>query len=250
MPGALEMYTGGTDEEVGDDELQLAVPWAIYGVAASGDRSLAQIFREEHTSPLPTELRNVLDAQLSAWLTVWDVRRVERGVGVEVTDLLSGEERFVHEISGSTTLSARDVLLTTDHFDVLVPDRSTLLARVCTIAGAGEPDIGDSDRDETTIMVTKPGNATMKSWDNAIIGRIVIEGNRMRVVPRCKAHATRQRARPIARGGPALACSESTDPCAPGPGRHSLAISLAVFVKGRNPYPYMSASKVSLLQLS
>ena len=65
-------------------------------------------------------------------------------------------------------------------------------------------------------------------------------------VPRCTAHATRQRARPIAHSAPALACSESTGPCAPGPGRHSPAISLAVFVKGRNPYPWMSASKSSL----
>jgi hypothetical protein len=268
LPAAFEMYTDGTDEEIADAELQLAVPWAMFSVAAAiGELSLAQTFREEHASRLPLEIREVLDAQLSAWLTVWDVRRVERGVGVQVTDLLSGEERFVHEISASATLSVRDVLLgrvvdiggisffggmhpsplgpadadvvvreirrlchvrtrpvvperlrlptielalitvwrgvveqrntrpaprltntdgepvllTTDHFDVLVRDRSMLLARLSAIAGAEEPEVSDSDRNETTITITKPGNAKMKSWDNTIIGRIVIKGNRMRI---------------------------------------------------------------------
>jgi hypothetical protein len=261
------MYTGDPDEEIGDAELQLAVPWAMYSVAASGGRSLAQMFRDEHPSRLPIEIRELLDAQFSAWLTVWDVLHVERGVGVQVVDLLTGAERFVREISASATLSAgsvllgrvvdiggvsifggihpsplgpadadvvvreirrlcrvrtrpvaperlrlpdielaligiwRDVveernthpapkltntdgdplLLTTDHFDVLVPDRATLLARLGTFVGAEEPQAGDSDSEETIITITKPGNAKMKSWDNTIIGSIVVKGNRMRV---------------------------------------------------------------------
>jgi hypothetical protein len=56
-----------------------------------------------------------------------------------------------------------------------------LLARIATLAGAEEPDVSDSDDGETIITVTKPGNAKTKLWDNTIIGRIVIKGQRMRV---------------------------------------------------------------------
>lgn len=262
-----EMYTASADEPIGDAEFQLAVPWALYSAAAGDGVPVAQAFREERGSGLSTETRSLLDAHLRAWLGIWDVLRVERGVGVEVADLLSGEERFVHEVSGSETLSVRDVilgrvldvgsvsifggihpaplepreadvvvreirrmsrvrtrpvtperlrlpqietalidiwrgiveqrrtrpapqitntdgdplLLTTDHFDVIGPDHATLLSRISTFAGAEEPQAGDSDDGETIITITKPGNVQMKSWDNTIIGRIVIKRNRMRV---------------------------------------------------------------------
>ena len=263
----LGTYARDPDEEIGDAELQLAVPWAMYSVAAGDGVPLAQRFREDRDSRLPPEMRNVLDAHLRAWLGVWDVLRVERGIGVEVTDLLSGESRFVYEISGSKTVNIRDVilgrvldvgsvsifggihpqplepreadvvvreirrmnrvrtrpvaperlrlpeietalidiwrdivqqrltrpapqvsntdgdplLLTTDHFDLVGSDRATLLARLGTFAGAQEPEVSDSDGEETIVTITKPGNAQMKSWDNTIIGRIVIKGSRMRV---------------------------------------------------------------------
>lgn len=262
-----EMYTASPDEPIGEAEFQLAVPWALYSATAGGGVSVAQTFRDEHESGLSTETRNLLDAHLRTWLGVWDVLRVEHGVGVEVADLLSGEERFVHEVSGSETLSIRDVilgrvldlgsvsifggihpaplepneadvavreirrinhvrtrpvaperlrlpdteialidmwrrvvaqrltrpapritntdgdplLLTTDHFDVIGSDHATLLARLRTFTGAEEPQAGDSDDRETIITITKPGNVQMKSWDNTIIGRVVIKANRMRV---------------------------------------------------------------------
>lgn len=262
-----EMYTASPDEPIGEAEFQLAVPWALYSAAVGDGVSVAQTFREEHESGLSTETRNLLDAHLRAWLGVWDVLRVDRGVGVEVADLLSGEERFVHEVSGSETLSIRDVilarvldvgsvsifggihpaplepreadvvvreirrmnrvrtrpvaperlrlpeietalidiwrgiveqrltrpapqvsntdgdplLLTTDHFDVTGSDHATLLARLGTFTGVEEPQASDSDDGEMIITITKPGNVQMKSWDNTIIGRIVIKANRMRV---------------------------------------------------------------------
>ena len=267
LPAALDLYVGGTGEEVGETELQLAVPWAMFSADAGNGISMAQTFRDEHPSSLPSPLREMLDAQLNAWLGLWDVRSVERGVGMQVTDLLSGEERFVHEISGSAAIGVRAVilgrvvdiggvtifggihpnplepmdadiavreirrmcrvrtrpiaverlrqphielalidtwrdiaerqrtrpapritntdgdalLLTTDHFDILTPNHSTLLARVATFAGAEEPDVNDADNDETIITLTKPGNTQMVSWDNTIIGRIVIKGRRMRI---------------------------------------------------------------------
>jgi hypothetical protein len=91
------------------------------------------------------------------------------------------EERNTHPAPKLTNTDGDPLLLTTDHFDVLVPDRATLLARLGTFVGAEEPQAGDSDSEETIITITKPGNAKMKSWDNTIIGSIVVKGNRMRV---------------------------------------------------------------------
>jgi hypothetical protein len=267
LPAAFDLYVGGTGEAVGDAELQLAVPWAMFNAEADDGITMAAMFRHENATRLPKELRELLDAQMNAWLGIWDVRRVERGVGMQVTDLLSGEERFVHEINGSEAIEVRAVilgrvvdvggvtifggihpnplepmdadivvrevrrlcrvrtrpiaverlrqprielalidtwrdiaerewtrpapritntdgdplLLTTDHFDVLTSGHSALLARIATLAGAEEPDVSDSDDGETIITVTKPGNAKTKLWDNTIIGRIVIKGQRMRV---------------------------------------------------------------------
>lgn len=264
---ALLAYTGEPDKTVEDAEVQLAVPWSMYNFPVSErEASLAQIFRDEGAARLSSELRDLIDAHLRSWMGVWEVQRVDRGVGVSVTDLLTEEERFVHEISGSRTLNVRDALLgwvtdadgisffggmhpaaleprdadavvrairrlcrvrtrpvkperlrelpmqlaliyfwrelveqrrarpaprlentdgdplvfTTDHFDVLANDRSTLLSCLTTLPGAQEAEVGEDDRDETVITITKPGNSRMKSWDNTIVGRVVIRGRRLR----------------------------------------------------------------------
>ena len=48
---------------------------------------------------------------LFAWLGVWEVLEVEPGTSVTVRDLLSGEQRRVHEVRGSAMLVPRDALL-------------------------------------------------------------------------------------------------------------------------------------------
>ena len=99
---AAAAYTAAADPELGDDELQLAMPWAFHafpwGPAAE---SLAGTFRREQGRRLLPEMRALLDAQLEAWCSLWAVERVERGVGITIRDLLSHEERFVHERLGS-----------------------------------------------------------------------------------------------------------------------------------------------------
>ena len=275
LESALQEYIGDSDERVEDAELQLAGPWAMYGYAVTGRNiTIARLFREEGASRLPLEVRDVLDAQLAGWMTIWEVQHVQRGTGVQVTDLLTGQQRFVHEVSASKTLSARDALLgmvvdsggisffggihprplgprdadtlvreirrlchvrtrpvkteqlrepivqlamirswrsiisqlrtrpapkltntdgdplvfITDHFDILAPDHSTLLSRITSLPGA-EPEKAGPERDETVITLTKPGNARLKSWDNTIVGRVVIKGNRMRAESNSKERA-------------------------------------------------------------
>jgi hypothetical protein len=262
----LLAYTGEPGEAVEDAELQLAVPWVMYRFPVPGhEETLAEIFRDEGAARLSPELRDLIDAHLQAWMGVWEVQQVERGVGVSITDLLTGEERFVHEISGSQTMNPRDALLgwvvdsdgisffgglhphgleprdadavvrairrlcrvrtrpvkperlrnplvqlalisfwreliermrtrpaptitntdgdplviTIDHFDVLASDRNSLLSRLRTLPGAEEPEVGEDDRDETVVVITKPGNS-LKSRGNTIVGRVVIKGQRLR----------------------------------------------------------------------
>lgn len=265
---ALDAYTGGERRTVEETELQLAIPWAMFHYPLPGrGTSLAHVFDAEKARHLPPELREMLAAQLHAWLSVWEVRQVQTGVGVLVSDLLTGEERFVHEISATQFLNARTAVLaivvdggvsffgaihpqplkprdadlvvreirkmcrvrtrpvrpdrlrdpgiqlaliymwrgiverrhepqptpkltntdgdplafTTDHFEILTPDRSALLARLASFPGAQEPEEGEAGEAGTVIVITKPGNASMKSWDNTIIGRVVVAERRMRV---------------------------------------------------------------------
>jgi hypothetical protein len=115
---AIEEYAGSRDP-VEEDELQLAAPWAIFDYPVNDGPSAACIYSEDKGRRLAPDLRAVLDAELEAWLGVWEVLRVEEGVGLEVIDLLTGEERFVHEVLGSRG----------------VPHRVSILARVVDCGG-------------------------------------------------------------------------------------------------------------------
>lgn len=266
LDSALDEYAE-SEETIEESELQLAVPWALFHCPVTREGfSAARLYREEQARRLSPEMRALLDAQLQSWLGIWEVQRVQQGVGMTVRDLLTGEERFVHEISGSQGIGVRDTLLgrvvdvggmsflggihpqplpprdaeialkevrracrvrtrpvrveklrevavqlltidvwrvlaarirepkpmptlvntdgdpivmTTDHFDIVTADDATVIARLAGFPGAEEPQRDENG--ETVITITRPGNATHKSWDNTIIGRIVVAGRRMRI---------------------------------------------------------------------
>lgn len=113
---AMSEYLGYEDADVDSDliegELQLVIPWALYHYRSAADSvPMAHQMREAQGARLSPELRQLLDAQLEAWLSVWEVRQVRPGVGMSLTDLLTGEQRFVYEVSGTKGLVARDALL-------------------------------------------------------------------------------------------------------------------------------------------
>ena len=112
MKQAAEAYLGSDTAKLDDVELQLAIPWMLYHYAASADAgSMAGLMRELRANRLSPDMRSLLDAQLEAWLSVWEVQEVEPGVGVALLDLLTGAARFVHEVRGSQGLVARHALL-------------------------------------------------------------------------------------------------------------------------------------------
>jgi hypothetical protein len=57
------------------------------------------------------EERGWLEAQRRSWLTIWEITDVDPGRGLCVRDLLTGEDRQVHEVKGSRVLVKRDAVL-------------------------------------------------------------------------------------------------------------------------------------------
>jgi hypothetical protein len=89
---------------------QIVVPWCAYHAEIDG-RRIAERFLDANERRLSPAEREWLDAQLRAWLSLWEVTAVEPGAGVHVSDLLTGETRFVAERTASRTLTGRETLL-------------------------------------------------------------------------------------------------------------------------------------------
>jgi SEC-C motif len=109
--GFGEAWLGEREEDFHNDEavLQLFLPWAAWTCAVDGKR-VAQHFLDANKRQLSEEDRAWFDAQARAWLSVWEVTRVEPGT-VGVRDLLTGQKRSVLEIEGSRILVPRDTIL-------------------------------------------------------------------------------------------------------------------------------------------
>ena len=90
--------------------LQLSAPWSVYCYQVQGSTVL-EWYLQEHGQQLTRTERAWLAAQQAAWLSIWEVIEVEPGASLTLRDLLSGEERRVHEVRGSQTLVVRDTLL-------------------------------------------------------------------------------------------------------------------------------------------
>ena len=97
-------------EYLSEETLQFDVPLFMYVVPIDG-KSSAEWFAEDQGPKLDPLQRAFLNANTRAWLSVWDVTRVEPGRGVEVADLLTRETRRVREVSASRTLTPRDTIL-------------------------------------------------------------------------------------------------------------------------------------------
>jgi hypothetical protein len=105
-------FDGPFDPDEVDEEVQLLVPWGLYQYKKEEEEpSVAADFLAERGRRLSDEGRAWIAAQLQAWLSVWEVQAVEPGESVTVRDLLTHEERVVHEVSGSKTLAHRDTVL-------------------------------------------------------------------------------------------------------------------------------------------
>ncbi len=88
----------------------LAWPWSVYGFEVEGG-TIAYAYRAAHGRRCPPDERRWLDAQLAAWLSVWEVEAVDPGKTLTLYDLLSGEQRTVRDTKASEVLARRDAVL-------------------------------------------------------------------------------------------------------------------------------------------
>ncbi|MHB0971414.1 MAG: YecA family protein [Thermoanaerobaculia bacterium] len=84
-----------------DDPLfvHFVAPWSFY-VSPLRGRTLGDIYLEKKGRSLPREDRTLLEAQNRAWVSIWRIDAADADAGiVDLTDLLTGERRTVHEVS-------------------------------------------------------------------------------------------------------------------------------------------------------
>lgn len=108
---AMRVFTARGADLV-DGEMQLLGPWMLFGFVPS-DRggSAAERFQVRKGRYLMPDLRELLAAQLAAWLSPWVVEEVDPGTGAVLRDLLSGERRYVYEHLGTESLPVGVVML-------------------------------------------------------------------------------------------------------------------------------------------
>jgi hypothetical protein len=109
---AVDAYLGVERDDLPDAELGLAIPWVLHILAnEEDDRTVAEAWRERQGSRLSSDMSVLLDAYDVTWLSIWEVREVERGLGFRAVDVLTGAERFVSDVSASSTVNRFDTLL-------------------------------------------------------------------------------------------------------------------------------------------
>lgn len=92
-------------------EAQLLFRVGAYHLAVEGEKTVAQCFSEEHASTLDDTQRRWLAAQQTAWLSLWELKRIVPGEGLELRDLLTGESLWVANEAASGRLPEHGVLL-------------------------------------------------------------------------------------------------------------------------------------------
>lgn len=84
--------------------------WAFYHQVLDG-KTIAQWYLEAYDDRLAGVDRAWMEAQLAAWLSIWEIVEVEPGHSMTLLDLLTGETRLVLETSASRSLVKRDCVL-------------------------------------------------------------------------------------------------------------------------------------------
>ena len=112
MVETIDDYLDGAGQ-LDEAELQIAVPWALFVAPAPDDAiSIAEMaLRDPRAAGLDSQMLILLGDQLEAWLGIWEIEHVDPGVGMEMTDLLTKETRFVYETIGSRTAVLHDTVL-------------------------------------------------------------------------------------------------------------------------------------------
>ena len=109
---AISFYLDGESDQLPPAELPLAIPWLLHSLPVDEEgNTVADTWRRANAKRVPYEELLLLDAYAASWLSVWEVAEIEPGVGVGLVDLLTREERFVHDVSSSNSIRGLDGVL-------------------------------------------------------------------------------------------------------------------------------------------
>jgi hypothetical protein len=90
---------------------QLLMPLLAYQGPTPAGVPPAMLWARERSTALAPERAEIFAAEHRALLSIWEVLEVRPEVGLELVDLLTGERRFVHEVSGTRGMTVRMALL-------------------------------------------------------------------------------------------------------------------------------------------
>jgi hypothetical protein len=255
-----DLLDGG---ELSDAEMPLVIPWLLHNKPNAAGLTPAEEWRRHQGNRISSDEQLLLEAYDAAWVSLWEVAEVEPGTGSRLTDVLTREERFVHDVASSATLQQFDtilaivltcdgvsffgglhtqplpprfaelvtrearrmcrvrtrrvspeklrdpdtqlellalwnivvedllnqpppvmqntdgdpLLLTKDDFALEAP-RDEVARQLASLTGVQEP---EQEGGNTVFVVTKAGNPRHRSWDNTVIGRIVVSETRLTV---------------------------------------------------------------------
>jgi hypothetical protein len=109
---AIEGFFNEDIANLDDAECEFAFPAILYwDRAIRGEQSFAELW-EEHNSPaIEQDAQEYLTAFMTSYLSIWNVRHVEPGVGVGLVDALTGRDAFVHDASAASRLRLHQAIL-------------------------------------------------------------------------------------------------------------------------------------------
>lgn len=110
--GAFDMFMQEVEEGREAEEMALAVPWALFHCPANESLdSIAALMMRDSRARLTDIQLAVLRAQLQTRLSIWEITAVEPGVGIALTDRLTGATEFAHEVTASHAVSVHTSIL-------------------------------------------------------------------------------------------------------------------------------------------
>ena len=127
LESAFEFFTQRKFEIPEDQEalikFQRALDYFIYDYPLPDDKRVIERFAEEHGKRLSADERALIADWEHSRMTAFEVLAVERGVGMRIRDLVSGEEFDVREKRGTQDLSRWEIIVTRllrvlDHYEL------------------------------------------------------------------------------------------------------------------------------------
>jgi SEC-C motif len=109
---AMDTYVDEWYDELPRDEIQTMLPWALFHWPEDVSLlSMAEMLRESDSRRLDPDQRVMLDAEIAACFSIWEVIESTPGVGIRMKDRLTAVERFVSDTRMSQDVRALETIL-------------------------------------------------------------------------------------------------------------------------------------------